>query len=90
MFTRPVGLKWPNALGFHDMLGNVLELVSDFGAEYSDSWQVDPAGPAPTYWAVWRGGSFWTYSQVTAAAVRHMYHVDSRNIDTGFRAARSP
>ena len=90
VFTRPVGLKWPNALGFHDMLGNVLELVSDFGAEYSDSWQVDPAGPAPTYWAVWRGGSIRQYSQVTAAAVRHMKPVDFRNIDTGFRAARSP
>ena len=89
-FTRPVGQKWPNALGFHDMLGNVLELVSDFGAEYSDSWQVDPTGPAASYWSVWRGGNVEVYYPVITPVVRFRRAIDFRGIGFGFRAARSP
>jgi formylglycine-generating enzyme required for sulfatase activity len=89
-FTRPVGQKWPNALGFHDMLGNVLELVSDFGEQYRDSWQVDPTGPATSYWSVWRGGNVQVYYPVITPMVRFMRDINFRGIGLGFRAARSP
>jgi formylglycine-generating enzyme required for sulfatase activity len=53
--THPVGLKLPNAWGFHDMLGNVHELVS--GHYYTDSPAVDTQGPPSGYSQVCRGGS---------------------------------
>ena len=44
--THAVGLKAPNAFGLHDMLGNVAEVVADWGWRYPGGTLVDPVGPS--------------------------------------------
>ncbi len=60
--THDVGLKTPNALGLHDMQGNVWELCSDHPRRYSWGSQIDPL-IAPSFHGanmlvVARGGSW--------------------------------
>ena len=47
--THEVGAKLPNALGFHDMHGNVWEWVSDLNGPVSNEPQVDPTGAPECY-----------------------------------------
>jgi len=56
--TRGVGQKRANGFGLFDMLGNVLEWVSDwYGADYYQNSPVtDPQGPAGGEGRVLRGG----------------------------------
>lgn len=90
--THPVGRKRANALGFHDMLGNVREWCSDRYAsdEYGRcaAGVVDPKGPSSGKLRVLRGGSWrrglWAY-RTSARIGRNSAYYD----DSGFRAARS-
>ncbi|MFM7297818.1 MAG: formylglycine-generating enzyme family protein, partial [Planctomycetota bacterium] len=92
--THPVGQRRANALGFHDMLGNVLEWCSDW---YSDSEYarcsagvVDPKGPSTGDSRVLRGGS-WGYSGWNCrASYRFVVGPTFRNGGNGFRASRTP
>ena len=54
--TREVGLKKPNAWGFHDMLGNVWEWCSDWLIDYSDGPATDPWGANTGGRRAYRGG----------------------------------
>lgn len=56
--THPIATKQPNAWGFFDMLGNVLEWCSDWFDGYPGGRVSDPAGPAQGVYRVMRGGSF--------------------------------
>ena len=91
--TKVVGLKAPNALGFHDMSGNVYEWVNDwYGATYyASSPSVDPQGPASGAFRVSRGGSWLTNASLLRSSNR-TYTCGSGGLcsDRGFRVARNP
>ena len=90
---RPVGGKAANALGLHDMSGNVLEWVNDWysSAYYASSPSTNPPGPATGPSRVLRGGSWATADtyglrssyrpNVTPGAALYIF---------GFRVARNP
>ncbi len=88
--THVVGTKAANALGLHDMLGNVYEWVNDWWGDYSAGWQTDPTGPATGDAHVIRGGA-WTGIAFDLRTSRRggiaMYQAWG---DLGFRVARNP
>ncbi|MSR45167.1 MAG: hypothetical protein EXS15_07430 [Phycisphaerales bacterium] len=93
--THAVGEKQANALGFHDMIGNVWEWVHDwYGADYyraCENGATDPTGSAQNPFRVLRGGS-WDQSDKNCRASFRMNHYtgDPRITDYGFRVARTP
>lgn len=93
---KPVATRWPNAWGFFDMEGNVLERcchnVSLYpGGELNTHWIPMSAGHADyldTYAA--RGGSFNMGAIGCETTIRRGVDVDSRVSHLGFRLARGP
>lgn len=90
--THPVGTKAANSLGFHDMSGNVFELLQD---EYLDTYyllspSVNPPGPnAGTDDRVMRGGA-WGYTCTVRGSDRDYASRGRSSFDYGFRVARTP
>ena len=86
--TQPVGHKWPNAWGLHDMLGNVWEWCHDGRRTYTVDAVVDPMGPtgAGADRAI-RGGS-WN-SAAHGVRERCGFAPDTRYGHIGFRCLRS-
>ncbi len=92
--THPVGEKRANALGFHDMLGNVWEWCSDGYAE--DAYRscaggvADPQGPSSGGSRLLRGGS-WIYDP-RLCRVSHRGRIDPalESYDVGVRLAMDP
>ena len=90
--THAVGGKLSNALGIHDMSGNVREWVNDlYGATYySSSPAINPTGPSSdTSRRVERGGYF-SNNNDCRASHRHDSNPTYVDPDSGFRAARNP
>jgi formylglycine-generating enzyme required for sulfatase activity len=90
--TRPVGQKLPNALGLHDMHGNVWEWVQDRYSDsyYSESPGIDPPGPISGAVRVLRGGGWLNGSFACRASLR-LDDAPGGDLDfSGFRAARTP
>jgi formylglycine-generating enzyme required for sulfatase activity len=91
--TRPVGGKQANALGLHDMSGNVWEWVNDWWSEtyYQSSPSTNPPGPSSGSARVLRGGS-WRYGSDDCRSSYRSYSSpdDYFHRRTGFRAARNP
>ncbi|NUP07156.1 MAG: formylglycine-generating enzyme family protein [Polyangiaceae bacterium] len=74
-FTHPVGLKAPNRLGLHDMLGNAFEWVhSDYHNDgYGDVAVTDPFGVMNTNpERVFKGGG-WNSSATRCRAAAHLH-----------------
>ena len=102
--THAVGGKAANALGFHDMLGNVFEWCHDFCGVYSPEEQTNPTGPESGAGRVLRGGSYGVYGQFSTSSYRYAlppescteceeqknWGDESWGGDVGFRVARAP
>lgn len=85
--THPVGQKQPNAWGFHDMSGNVLEWCYDWYGDYSKDAQVDPTGPSRGYYRIARGGSWRAELRVGRSAARAGGSAGRLDYTLGFRLA---
>jgi formylglycine-generating enzyme required for sulfatase activity len=87
---HPVGTKAANALGFHDMIGNAWEWVSDWYGDYTRSAKADPTGPETGKSRIARG-SFFDYEDGFCRATRRyeIQTIDSGG-GVGFRVARNP
>ncbi len=90
--THAVGTKRANALGLHDMLGNVGEWVDDWWGDYSADAQTNPKGPTTGTYRVLRSDNWGNVSLVCRASSRRRdipsppYSYDL----IGFRVARTP
>ena len=88
--THPVAMKKPNAWGFYDMCGNVLEWCHDWYGPYPGGTVTDPTGPAEGAYKIARGGSWRTSMQAGRSAARAGGSIDRRDSTIGFRLALAP
>ena len=97
--THPVGKRRANALGLHDMSGNVWEWcfdghddnpASNDGVYEQGGIVTDPQGGAYGSYRVVRGGSWDCYANDCAVGIRYFYSPDYRINFLGFRLACRP
>lgn len=91
MTTHPVAEKLPNTLGFHDMSGNVWEMVADVYAEdgYHHHTPRNPLHAGPGVDRVLRGGSWYSYRLLLRCTDRTIHGPHYRDRYVGFRVART-
>ena len=94
--THPVAQKAPNALGFYDMIGNVLEWCQDWyeGGYYKscEDGVVDPTGPAQSELGsrLLRGGDWNSNSNYCRGSQRYVVNPYLAFNYIGFRVVRTP
>ena len=95
--THPVGEKRKNALGLHDMSGNVREWCWDWYKEsptdedyVQDGIVIDPNGPDEGTSRVLRGGSWFHSAGYCSVGLRDSSSPNYRSLDLGFRLACRP
>jgi len=86
--TRPVGLLRANALGLHDMSGNVWEHVWDWFGPYTAEPKTDPTGPSSGSARVVRSSAWANLLFGHRAIVRSLIAPAYRAHYYGFRVAR--
>jgi formylglycine-generating enzyme required for sulfatase activity len=87
--TRPVGGKAANALGLHDISGNVWEAVNDWYGNYPAGAQTNPPGPATGGVRMVRGGSWAIGTDYLRSSFRGV-PPSITDPAIGFRVARNP
>ncbi len=86
--THAVRQKRPNAWGFYDLLGNVLEWTWDWYGDYGGT-SDDPLGASRGSDRVGRGGSWLNNARIVRAANRSWFDPGLRTGNLGFRLCRS-
>lgn len=87
--VHPVGQRKPNAWGFHDMAGNVMEWTYDWYGPYLGGELNDPIGPRKGYYRTGRGGSWRTETRLCRSAARSGGSAARQDYTIGFRLALS-
>ena len=88
--TAPVASFKFNALGLHDMGGNVAEWTHAYYTIYSyqsDKLYVDPTGPKDGNHHVIRGGS-WKQASISKLRTAYLDYGNDQRLDVGFRVCR--
>jgi formylglycine-generating enzyme required for sulfatase activity len=87
--TTQVGVYGENSFGLHDMHGNVMEWCEDRYGPYQPGARRDPKGPLSGSSRVVRGGGWRNGAASCRSAIRESVPPADRDIDLGFRVARS-
>ena len=90
--THAVGGKLANALGLHDMSGNVWEFCQDWFGAYSSDNVINPTGPKTGTRRMLRGGNWSSQfgAKFCRSSQRGLFTPNFIYNGTGFRVARNP